>query len=93
MSSYIYLILLVLIIIICTISKRGVMREGLNDPCSGYSHGCYQFQAAGNLVPARTDTAPPGGWTEESCMNTRLLASGKWCGAAPPPPPLLIPFV
>lgn len=63
------------------------MREGLNDPCSGYSHGCYQFQAAGNLVPARTDTAPPGGWTEESCMNTRLLASGKWCGAAPPPPP------
>ena len=32
MSSYIYLILFVLIIIICAVSKSGTMREGLSNP-------------------------------------------------------------
>ena len=79
------IIILGIALAVVVVNKFLRFREGLDnaaDPCTGKAKGCYQFQAAGNLVPARTDTAPGGGWTEESCMNTRLLASGKWCGGA-----------
>jgi hypothetical protein len=81
MSLYLYAVILVVVIMICILSKNGTFREGFSDPCIGKTSGCYQLQSEGNLVPAPLSAALSGDWTEESCMNPRLLASGKWCDA------------
>ena len=51
--------------------------------CKGKKPGCYQKQASGNLVPARTDTAPRYGWTKKTCGDPHMLASGVWCSCSP----------
>ena len=52
-------------------------------PCSLQPEGCYQIQADGALVPARTDTEPNGGWTQYNCSDTRALEKGTWCPLNP----------
>ena len=51
--------------------------------CKSKKPGCYQKQASGNLVPARTDTAPRYGWTKKTCCDPHMLASGVWCSCSP----------
>lgn len=52
-------------------------------PCSLQPEGCYQIQADGALVPARTDTEPNGGWTQYNCSDTNRLEGGVWCPKNP----------